>query len=87
MVVGQSIFCRNFVRYARHMYDFLCCLSYVGWVIYWYVGIANLVGYDGLNDVDKSHLFGVRFDGMMCKCMVTWLSWLGAVGLSSWYCW
>ena len=50
-------------------------------------GIANLVGYDGLNDVDKSHLFGVRFDGMMCECMVAWLSWLGAVGLSGWYCW
>ena len=50
-------------------------------------GIANLVGYDGLNDADKSHLFGMRFDGMMGKCMVMWLSWLGAVGLSSWYCW
>ena len=87
MVVGQLIFCRDLVRYARYMYDFSCYLSYVGWVIYWYVEIANLVGYDGLTGVDRSHLFGMRFDGMMGKCMVTWLSWLGAVGSFGWCCW
>ena len=56
-------------------------------MIYWYVEIANLVGYDGLTGVDRSHLFGMRFDGMMGECMITWLSWLGAVGSFGWCCW